>query len=407
MAQVEVVQALEARRDKTVEAMHGGLLKVDGYVDLDRKIHHTLIEELHYATTFMLDFYSRNTMPTDSELEVYREIGRTRGMEEFSIADMRTGFNLAFIAGMQYAFSIAESVNQVQLMDLSAFGRRTHTTMLDASELAYFQVFHNRGKLDPVRAHLTDSLLNGKTDHSLAEIANETLANSYLVALCQDPYGQGVTTSSQRDIAQNCLRKIPGALWKGDFDSPRGLIALIPFNSGSIVSVREITDGILTDIREILNRNIVSAAAFASSISQIPEAVKEAANVLRIARAIPETNGRTYYAEELSIELSLLQNSRLRRRLENVLHPLRSGTDLLVTLEALFENGLDRERTAQALFVHRRTLTYRIQKIRDLSGIDPLTPHGIALLRSALTASKLSNLVLAVGALALTASPSF
>lgn len=390
---MEVVDALEARRDQVVESMYSGLVKVDGYALLEQSMRETFIEELHYSTTLMLDLYDRDAQPTRLELDLYREIGRTRGIENFSIDDMRTGFNLAFLAGMQYAFSMAELVNQVQLMDLSAFGRRTHSTMLEATELAYFQVFHDRGQLDPARTQLTENLLQGKTDHALAAIANESLATSYLVMMCRDPSQQLISSNFQHQILQDTLGEIPGALWKGSFDSSRGLIALIPAESGGIASVRSLTDTVVGEFRRRLNRHVVSSAAYAPNISRIPEEYKEAANVLRIAQAIPEANSRTYYAEEMSIELTLLHNSRLRRRLENVLHPLRSGTDLIPTLGALFDNGLDRERTAQALFVHRRTLTYRIQRIRDLSGIDPLTPHGIALLRAALTASKLSNIV--------------
>ncbi|MFF4860046.1 helix-turn-helix domain-containing protein [Streptomyces rubiginosohelvolus] len=41
--------------------------------------------------------------------------------------------------------------------------------------------------------------------------------------------------------------------------------------------------------------------------------------------------------------------------------------------------------------MHRRTLTYRIKRIRELTGLDPTTAHGIQLLRAALTATHYSQ----------------
>lgn len=45
---------------------------------------------------------------------------------------------------------------------------------------------------------------------------------------------------------------------------------------------------------------------------------------------------------------------------------------LIMTLRALFEHNLQLNATAEALNIHRHTLTYRIEKIRALSGLNPL-----------------------------------
>ena len=82
----------------------------------------------------------------------------------------------------------------------------------------------------------------------------------------------------------------------------------------------------------------------------------------------------------------------IKQRLAALLAPLDAGQDLHRTLEALFACNLDRERTASKLCIHRRTLRYRMDRIRDLSGIDPDSTHGIQLLRAALTATRLPTL---------------
>ncbi len=54
-----------------------------------------------------------------------------------------------------------------------------------------------------------------------------------------------------------------------------------------------------------------------------------------------------------------------------------NGTELYHTLRTYTESGLNQRRTAQALFLHRNTLNYRMKRIEEVGGIDledPQTP---------------------------------
>jgi hypothetical protein len=55
-----------------------------------------------------------------------------------------------------------------------------------------------------------------------------------------------------------------------------------------------------------------------------------------------------------------------------VLHELKS--ELVRTLSVYLEQGGNYDATAEALVVHRNTLKYRLQRIRDLSGHDVNDP---------------------------------
>ena len=46
------------------------------------------------------------------------------------------------------------------------------------------------------------------------------------------------------------------------------------------------------------------------------------------------------------------------------------GTDLVHTLEVFFEQNANASQTARALYVHRNTLNYRLQRIVEISGLD-------------------------------------
>jgi DNA-binding PucR family transcriptional regulator len=60
---------------------------------------------------------------------------------------------------------------------------------------------------------------------------------------------------------------------------------------------------------------------------------------------------------------------------EELLHPglpklfeLQSKESLVTTLEAYLDNGCDTKLTAEALFLHRASLYYRLQRIEQLTG---------------------------------------
>lgn len=56
-----------------------------------------------------------------------------------------------------------------------------------------------------------------------------------------------------------------------------------------------------------------------------------------------------------------------------LLSPLETEPDLLRTLESFFAHNCSPSATARALCVHRNTLTYRLDKIASLTGLDPRT----------------------------------
>jgi sugar diacid utilization regulator len=49
------------------------------------------------------------------------------------------------------------------------------------------------------------------------------------------------------------------------------------------------------------------------------------------------------------------------------------ATDLLGTLEAYLAQNCNMNATAQAIYAHRHTVSYRLERVRDLTGLDPFT----------------------------------
>lgn len=45
--------------------------------------------------------------------------------------------------------------------------------------------------------------------------------------------------------------------------------------------------------------------------------------------------------------------------------------ELMSSVISLFENDLNVSQTARAMFMHRNTLNYRLNKVRDITGLNP------------------------------------
>ncbi|MEA2589759.1 MAG: hypothetical protein QOH66_2686, partial [Actinomycetota bacterium] len=111
--------------------------------------------------------------------------------------------------------------------------------------------------------------------------------------------------------------------------------------------------------------------------SDYPRSYREAVLALRIQRLSQGMERVTFY-DGLGVyriladlkDLSLVE-SFVRVWLGSLIdYDEQKGADLVMTLTSYLEHGGNYEATAHALAVHRNTLKYRLQRIREISGRD-------------------------------------
>jgi PucR family transcriptional regulator, purine catabolism regulatory protein len=101
---------------------------------------------------------------------------------------------------------------------------------------------------------------------------------------------------------------------------------------------------------------------------------RQAGQALEMARRLREE--KPLYYPDLSVYRLLLQlehHPELMSFKTIVLGPLldhEGGKELLRTLEAYFDHNGNLSQAAEALFIHRNTLTYRMDRIAEISGMD-------------------------------------
>ncbi|WP_368497150.1 PucR family transcriptional regulator [Herbiconiux sp. A18JL235] len=137
------------------------------------------------------------------------------------------------------------------------------------------------------------------------------------------------------------------------------------------------------DIQEALARAVdgfESTAGYAVGVGgpsgdlvAAQESCEQARDAVAIALGRVATT-RVVQFDDVLLEVLLGREPKLADRLvESRLGGLRGHPHLLDTLEALVACNHSQAAVAKALFVHPNTVTYRIKRIQELTGFDPLT----------------------------------
>ncbi len=99
---------------------------------------------------------------------------------------------------------------------------------------------------------------------------------------------------------------------------------------------------------------------------------KEAEAALRLGGKL-HGSGRPYYVDDLGmyVVFSDVATDRQLGLAKKLLAPLLQEPDLLKTIRAYFEQNLSLTKAAETLHIHRNTLIYRLNKIKELVKLDP------------------------------------
>ena len=162
---------------------------------------------------------------------------------------------------------------------------------------------------------------------------------------------------------------------------------VISVGEHDIVLVKELRPG--TDMKEIENMAINIADTLSTEfytkvvigISTIVENIKDLAKAYQEAQVALEV-GKVFETEKNIISYENLGIGRLIYQLPTTLCEMflqevfKKGSlesldrETLMTIQCFFENNLNVSETSRKLFVHRNTLVYRLEKIRNLTGLD-------------------------------------
>ncbi|MEA2247787.1 MAG: hypothetical protein QOH46_2316 [Solirubrobacteraceae bacterium] len=188
------------------------------------------------------------------------------------------------------------------------------------------------------------------------------------VALCAE-----LTSDRPRHVVATIAEDAPGALAQ-HLDGR--VYALLPGGGDD-------PDQVLGRARALAERlrrhGIVGVSSFYSQAGELGRAIQEAELVLDVVRRsgapIEQDIGTGTY--RLLFRVLASHPEEVRSFYEDTVAPVvryddQYRTDLVGTLEAYLEHNCNMNATAAAIYAHRHTVAYRLERVRELTGLDPV-----------------------------------
>jgi sugar diacid utilization regulator len=191
------------------------------------------------------------------------------------------------------------------------------------------------------------------------------------IVLCAE-----LTSDRPRHVVATIAGEHPGALAQ---HMDGRVYALLP----AVGSGEEAAEATAAAARQLAGRlerhGTVGLSSFYLDPVELPRAVQEAELVLDVLRQsdapIAEDIGTGTY--RLLFRVLASHPEEVRSFYQDTVAPLVSyddqyGTDLAGTLEAYLEQNCNMNATAAAIYAHRHTVAYRLERVRELTGLDPM-----------------------------------
>jgi hypothetical protein len=121
--------------------------------------------------------------------------------------------------------------------------------------------------------------------------------------------------------------------------------------------------------------------------AEVPAAATTAGDVVALAVGSGAPAG-VHRLEDFAVEYAVLRHPSIEAEMRRLIEPVLAGPGLAETLSAFVKADGNRTRAAAELIVHRSTLDYRLRRIAQLTGYDPVKPAGLQVLAIAMTASR-------------------
>lgn len=240
---------------------------------------------------------------------------------------------------------------------------------------------------DVIELHreIADALLNGRDPVEWATGQDIAIAAAFLIAVVRlgDPNPGSVT------LLRNIFHAMPGAFLRRDGG---GWTALIPYDTAAEDDAVAALAAQLTAISAATpagEPQLWIGVAAAATHAAIPAAYAEAQAVAEVARGTrrPELICRR---RAMMFEYLVATATPARAALAGLLEPLADQPVLRETLGLFIDRDFNQNAVAREMFVHRNTVTYRLNRVAELTGLDPQRPSGIATLMAARIAESLT-----------------
>ncbi|AYF77485.1 PucR family transcriptional regulator [Nocardia yunnanensis] len=347
------------------------------------------------------DFIRTGRAPAPEDTHELVQIALSRVRDGETLEDVLSRYSL----GAEYIFSrLKESATgpERELLDDAAVSLLQYVTLMTTRiATACVQRAHDpRWELLERRRAIADALLTGRDPIEWAEEPAIAVPDAFLLAVFRLGATRGTDTSELR----HRVEAIPGVFLRLDSGGWTALLPLQPGDDGTAtlaaLSGRLPAHGPLT-ARPALGQAAPEprsgppapfwvGVATAESRSAVPAVFAEARMLAELGRCLERPHA-ICRRPDLMFEYTVAAGGPARTGLAAVLAPLDSQPLLAETLEVFVDTGFNQLATARLLTIHRNTVTYRLARVHELTGLDPHRPTDAMTLSAARIARRLES----------------
>jgi purine catabolism regulator len=224
---------------------------------------------------------------------------------------------------------------------------------------------------DWVQQWLTGGPQDDERLEASAAQAGVDLERPYMVALfrCGGNGGAHMVALLRAEVRS---RRIAGVVGQ----APDGALVLYPVSA--VQRAIQVTEAIRVTLGACLSEGVACGLGQpAQGLSALRKSYRQAERALRMGVQLRH-DGCAVYFGDLSLYrllLSVEDRQELQRFFDESLGPIveydaRHDGELVQTLEAFFANNGNLARTSESLCVHRNTLSYRLGRVAEITGLD-------------------------------------
>lgn len=325
------------------------------------------------TTRAFIEVLRTGEMPTPEALEPMARAAGLRAEEGMPLSDILTAYHVGISLVVddltpRMTPEDGDSLAQVYRLLLGFLSR-----VMEAASRGYLAASSETFReTHGAKQALLDAVLEGADPRAIAEKVGLRLPAAYGVLALQigihpDELADGVDPAI---AARRKLRRLRHAL---DLAQPDAL-ASVTATSGTVL-LPAVDPGRHTDPEPLVRAMEqaagapVLAAYEPALVADVRSAATLAAEVLGVAGDLGRTSGLVRL-QDVAVAYQLSRPTPASECLARLLSPLDDHPDLMATLEAFALARLNRRRTAKGLNVHVNTVSYRLNRVRDLTGLD-------------------------------------
>ena len=333
------------------------------------------------------------TLPTPAELDPVRRSSNHLVRGGVALRDAQRAVHLAVRAGLKGSIGGASEGPDVDVVGNAVFMMRVLELLGNTVSSAYIEhCKQDSGTTGDQASRLVNLLVSDDPEaRAVAERHGIEIAAEYDVVFLRFVAD---ASDSERSLGRTLdSTKVAAAeLALTSATVPHGPLLSLSASGGTILVPAVGSDAVeecIAQLNSVLRVNVVAATARAVP-GEIADVVAHCRELVDLARSL-RMQPRLYRTGDLALEYQLSRPGPGRSRLRSVIAPLDAFPELMHTLRTFVASEANRRASAKSLFVHPNTVDYRLKRIEQLTGVDPLSSAGLMSLHAALVVDCLSR----------------